>query len=247
MKKYLIRLDDACPTMDHAKWRLMEEILDRYGVKPMVGVIPHNEDPRLMIDTEETGFWYEGGTLKRWIKKGWTIALHGYNHSYMSKSAGINPMWRKSEFAGLHLEVQKKKIQEGMKIFREYGIDPRYFFAPSHTYDENTLIALKEESNIRIISDTIATKPYRYKGFTFIPQQSGHCTNIPLDGIWTFCLHPPIMDNELFRQTEEFLKTNKDLFICFDELDLKQLREKDIFSKILSWTYFTYRKFRGFK
>ena len=77
MKKYLIRLDDACPTMDHAKWRLMEEILDRYGVKPMVGVIPHNEDPRLMIDTEETGFWYEGGTLKRWIKKGWTIALHG--------------------------------------------------------------------------------------------------------------------------------------------------------------------------
>ena len=45
IKKYLIRLDDACPTMDWGKWRRMERILDKYKVKPMVGIIPENNDP----------------------------------------------------------------------------------------------------------------------------------------------------------------------------------------------------------
>ena len=57
MKRYLIRLDDACPTMDHAKWQRMEDILDKYGIKPMVGVIPNNEDSQLKIKNEDEGFW----------------------------------------------------------------------------------------------------------------------------------------------------------------------------------------------
>jgi len=57
--------------------------------------------------------------------------------------------------------VQKQKIRDGYAILKEYGLTPKYFFAPSHTFDENTLVALKECSDIRIISDTIATKPYK--------------------------------------------------------------------------------------
>ena len=55
--KYLIRLDDACPTMDSVKWEKMLNILDRYEVKPMVGIIPHNEDPKLHIGVEDPNFW----------------------------------------------------------------------------------------------------------------------------------------------------------------------------------------------
>ena len=55
--RYLIRLDDACPTMDAAKWSRVEDILDRYGVRPMVGIIPHNEDPKQNIDPEDANFW----------------------------------------------------------------------------------------------------------------------------------------------------------------------------------------------
>lgn len=44
--KYLIRLDDACPTMDKAKWQRIFDILDGNGVRPMVGIIPHNEDSK---------------------------------------------------------------------------------------------------------------------------------------------------------------------------------------------------------
>ena len=73
MKRYLIRLDDACPTMDAEKWLRMENILDTYGVRPMVGVIPANKDPKQQIDAVDTEFWTK---VKAWEKKGWAIALH---------------------------------------------------------------------------------------------------------------------------------------------------------------------------
>ena len=109
MNKYLIRLDDACPTMDAAKWQRMEDMLDRYGVRPMVGVIPANCDPKQKIDLEDANFWSK---VKSWgVNKGWTIALHGYDHCYISEEGlkGLNPLWARSEFAGVSLEKQKEK------------------------------------------------------------------------------------------------------------------------------------------
>lgn len=55
--KYLIRLDDAVLTMNTKKWQRMEDLLDRYGVKPMVGVIPANNDPKQLIDNGNCEFW----------------------------------------------------------------------------------------------------------------------------------------------------------------------------------------------
>lgn len=243
MNKYLIRLDDACPTMDKAKWQRMEDILDRYGVRPMVGIIPHNEDPLQMIDAEDPDFWAK---VSKWESKGWAIALHGYDHCYISNDGmkGLNPLWERSEFAGVPLEKQKEKIREGVKILRSHGIDPKYFFAPSHTYDENTLAALKEESNILAISDTIATKPYKCEEFAIIPQLGGHCSKMVLPGVWTFCLHPSVMSEENFISTENFIKAHKKEFISFDDLDLRNLKKKGWISKILSGFYFIRRKIR---
>ena len=72
----------------------------------------------------------------------------------------------KLEFAGVPLGIQRQKIRDGVQIFREHGIEPDVFFAPSHTMDLNTIEALKEESKIRIISDTIADRPYSKWGMT---------------------------------------------------------------------------------
>lgn len=244
--KYLIRLDDACPTMDAAKWQRMEDILDRYGVRPMVGIIPNNNDPNQKIDAEDPTFWNK---VDNWVKKQWAIALHGYDHCYISEEGlkGLNPLWARSEFAGVPLDKQKEKIREGVKILRSHGIDPEYFFAPSHTYDKNTLVALKEESNIRIICDTIATKPYREGDFTIIPQLGGHCSEMKISGIWTFCLHPSAMTEDNFVATENFLKAHKDEFVGFQELDLGNLQKKNIKSRLMSWFYFTRRKLKGVK
>lgn len=244
--KYLIRLDDACPTMEAKKWQRMEGILNHYGVRPMVGIIPNNEDPETSPDSYDEGFWDKA---LNWEKKGWAIALHGYNHVCITNDGmkGLNPMWERSEFSGLSLEKQREKISKGLAVLKEHGLNPKYFFAPSHTYDKNTLIALKEESNIRIISDTIATKPYREGDFTFIPQLGGHCSEMKIPGIWTFCLHPTAMNEAQFSAIEDFLKSHKDDFIAFSELDLNNLRGKTFIGKLLSWVYFTMRKLKGLK
>lgn len=243
INKYLIRLDDACPTMDSQKWQRMESLLDHYGVRPMVGVIPANDDPKQKIDTEDYDFWEK---VKEWEKKGWSIALHGYDHKYISNKGmeGLNPMWARSEFAGVAYEIQCRKIQAGYAIFKKNGLNPKYFFAPSHTFDKNTLKALESCSPIRIISDTIATKPYKYGNFTFIPQLGGHCRKMIIPGMWTFCLHPSTMDNASFKELESFLSENSSKFLEFNGLNLNNIKGKDMISKIFSWIYFTQRKFK---
>ena len=69
--------------MNHQNWDRIEALLDNYGIKPMVGVIPHNEDTSLILDSEDPNFWIK---VKSWEQKGWTIAMHGYNHIYSSKT-----------------------------------------------------------------------------------------------------------------------------------------------------------------
>lgn len=240
--KFFVRLDDACPTMDGHKWSVIENVLDKYEIRPMVGIVPHCEDPKLQIVNEDNSFWRK---VNSWKQKGWTIAMHGYNHVYSSNNAGINPIWHKSEFAGLSLYEQKEKIRNGIAIFEEQGIKPRHFFAPSHTFDINTLEALKSESDIRIICDTWALHPYRLNDFMIIPQQVGHFTNPLLSGHWTFCFHPNVMDDKQMFLFEQFIRMNSVKFSSFDEISMDDFGKKSIVSKFLSFLYFTYRKLRG--
>lgn len=241
--RYLIRLDDACPTMDHKKWQQVENILDKFGVRPMVGVIPHNENPHEAIDEPNPDFW---GKVHSWRDKKWSIAMHGYNHSYISNDGmkGLNPMWARSEFAGLPLVEQKKKIKRGVSIMRENDINPKYFFAPSHTFDSNTIRALEQESDIRIISDCVGCYPYKKGNFVFIPVLGGHCEKRYLPGLWTFCLHPNTMNDNNIRSLELFLEKEHSHFMSFGDINFETVKQKGLFSKILSFLYFSSRKLR---
>lgn len=244
--KYLIRLDDACPYMDSKKWQRIEDILDKYGVKPLVGIIPANADPKTMIETENPDFWEKAHS---WEKKGWSIALHGFDHVCISDGGmkGLNPFWCRSEFAGLPLEQQREKIRKGYAVLKGHGFEPKFFFAPSHTFDENTLEALLQETDIRIISDTIGCYPYRKNDFFFIPQISGHCSKMLLSGIYTFCFHPNTMKESIFAALESFMAKNYRQFIGFDDIELSQYYKKRTIDCLLSWSFFTYRKLRGLK
>lgn len=237
--KYLIRLDDVCDTMNWEKWLRMEALLDKYHVKPLIAVIPNNEDEMQKIDPPKESFW-------QWVKnleqKGWEIGLHGNNHVYKTTQGGINPIHKRSEFAGLPLEEQKEKIKKGFNKLKSKGFNPRIFVAPSHTFDLNTLKALKTESSIDIISDTLAFKPYKAHSFIFIPQQLGSARPIFLSGIFTFCYHPNTMNDRAFDQLEGFLKKHNKMFGSFKDLDLSNTKSKSIFDKLLSFTYFQFRK-----
>ena len=239
MIKYLIRLDDACPTMNVERWQKMEDLLDKYDIRPMVGIIPNNADPKQMIDTEDVMFWQKA---LRWQDKNWTIALHGYDHCYISTDAGINPLWNRSEFAGVSLQLQKQKISNGYAILKDKGLHVKYFFAPSHTFDHNTIVALKECSDIRFISDTIALRPYKSGDFIYIPQIGGRCIKMPLPGIYTFCFHPNTMMDEDYDAMELFIKKYQSKFCTFDDLKLTNIRNKTLIDKFISWLYFSKRK-----
>ena len=245
-QQYLIRLDDACPTMDSLKWAQMEALLDKYGVVPMVGIVPDNHDENLIKQEVDEDFWKK---VQTWQDKGWAIAMHGYDHCYISDKGmqGINPMWKRSEFAGVPIDLQKEKIRLGVRILRNHGINPKYFFAPSHTFDENTLVALREESDIRIISDTIGRYPYKDEDFYFIPQITGHCVKMPFDGIYTFCFHPNMMDSGAFERIEVFLRLNGGSFIEFDKINLDKFDGKKFWDRVISHFFFLLRRARGLR
>lgn len=230
--KYFIRLDDACEKRDIKKWDRIEQILDSHNLCPLVGLIPHCEDIAMEQFEEDPYLWEK---VNSWKKKGWEIALHGYNHVCTTNIGGINPINKRSEFAGIPLELQKEKIKQGIDILREHGIEPKVFFAPSHTFDENTLKALRDCSDIRTISDTIAYKPYMEENFTFIPQQSGHVRMLPLNTV-TFCYHPNTMKENDFTILDNFIHNNRRLFCNFEVIVSK--RKENVIDRILRAIYF---------
>lgn len=236
---YLIRLDDASDHMNVEKWDRIEGILDQYGIKPLVGIIPLNRDPMLLEFSEDLAFWDKA---RNWQSKGWRIALHGYEHIYSTNCSGMNPVHNRSEFAGHPLENQRQKIRDGLRVLREKGLEPTAFFAPSHTFDEKTLEELRLESEIRIISDTVANDMYHRDGFTFIPQQIGRVRKMPFR-LTTVCLHPNFMAESEFGELEMFISANRARVI--DPNSIKEtLRKKNIFDMLLEKMYFLKRNIR---
>lgn len=237
MNKYIIRLDDACEKRDIEKWNRMELLLDKYEISPLVGIIPKCEDPSMDVFLEDKAFW---PLVNEWIKKGWDIAMHGYNHVYSTSCGGINPVNNRSEFAGNDFETQCEKIRLGVEIFRAHNIEPAIFFAPSHTFDLNTINALKKESNISIISDTIAWDVYKKYDMIFVPQQSGKARIMPF-AVTTFCYHPNTMTNAQFEELETFILNNRENFVSFHDLPLDTNRKKNLIDELLNWLYFARR------
>lgn len=238
MSRYIMRLDDACPRHDRQRWQRMEELLTACGVRPLVGIIPDCKDPMMDKYPEDAAFW---DRARAWQARGWCMALHGCGHVYISAEGGLNPVNTRSEFAGLPLEEQKEKISAGLAILREQGIEPKVFFAPSHTFDENTLEALRQCSSIRIISDTVANAPYSRDGFTFVPQQSGRVRKLPFDWV-TFCYHPNEMDEADFTRLEKFLRVHEGDFVNFPTG--RSDRRESLYDRLLRESYFGLRKMR---
>lgn len=233
VQRLILRLDDAAERMDTGKWERIEALLDAYYIKPLVGIIPDCQDPMMEKYPIDESFWNK---VSNWIDKGWCMALHGYRHVYDSKNSGINPVNCFSEFAGHNYEVQAERIRRGIEILKSKGIEPSIFFAPGHTFDENTLKALRTESSIRIISDTPAWNVYQRNGFTFIPQQSGRVRKLPIATV-TYCYHPNTMEDEGFCELEFYLeKYGRNFYRVEEVLDIR--RKYGVLDRIVNAVYF---------
>lgn len=238
MLKYVIRLDDACPTMNFEKWHRMEELLDKYGIMPIVGIIPNCKDKAFKYK-ENPNFWNH--TAKNWIKKGWIIALHGYEHNLDE--------YIRTEFAGIPLIEQQEKIDKGINIMNGHGITPVCFFAPNHTFDDNTVLALKKHPEIKFISDGYAYYPYEEKGMIYLPSVFDTPHKIAKNGVFTFVFHPNEMLDKDFDYLEKFIKDNREEFYLelIDVLKDYKHRRKNTKDKFLQIAIYVYRKIKGTK
>lgn len=237
MSNYILRLDDASDYMDLEKWMRMERLLDKYQIKPIFGIIPKNGDESLVSKYQQNPeFWT---LMHSWIDKGWIPAMHGYEHRYVTEDGGINPVNKRSEFAGLPYEEQAEKIRKGYQILDQHGIKPEIFFAPSHTFDKNTLKGIKAETPIRIISDTVAWDVYKDGDFWFIPQQSGSVRKLPFKTV-TFCYHPNTMSDKAFEDLKLFIQKNKSFFRAHNALKYSD-RPKTLLDRFLQRLYLARR------
>ena len=56
MVRYLLRLDDACDTMDKDKWERVEKILDKNNTLPLIALIPNNNDDNMVKQSKIINF-----------------------------------------------------------------------------------------------------------------------------------------------------------------------------------------------
>jgi len=215
--KTSIRLDDITPDMDWNNFNRIEKILDSAGIKPLIGVVPFNQDDNLkradkpLTDEEFTKYLANKKT------KGWTIALHGYNHLYSNKKMGIFPLNNFSEYAGKSVETQLRMLSEGRAKLSSWGIDTDIFMTPAHTYDKNTLKALVAAGFTKV-TDGFGKAPYIRDGLSFYPisKRQSECTS-EAEGYTTLVLHTNTMDEQDIQNFERKLVENRDHFINYSD------------------------------
>jgi len=182
--QFLLRFDDFCPTMRQTEWSRLLPVIEELGTQPILAVVPDNKDPDLEQNRAAPEFWRE---MRRLEAAGAAIALHGFQHLCQSTGKSLVPLHRRSEFAGVSEDTQRRWIRSGLRILRDQGLNPKVWVAPRHGFDMATLRALRAEG-IQTLSDGLTRIPFRRGGMTWIPQQLW----APADrrnGLWTICMH----------------------------------------------------------
>ncbi len=205
--KITIRMDDITPGMDWEKFDRFKAILDEYGIKPLIGVVPDNRDKKLIIDSERKDFWEY---VRKLQEEGYVLAMHGLSHVYTTKNPGIFPIGAKSEFAGISIAMQDKMIKEGKRILESKGIVTDIFMAPSHSFDRNTLRALRK-NGFYILTDGFGRKPFRSNDMIFYPisMQKNKSLKDKKEGLVTFVYHANTMDDKDFDRLKSLMETGK--------------------------------------
>ena len=210
----LIRIDDVAENMN---WSLMdkcETLFNQYNIKPLLGVIPCNEDKELYTYEKNNDFWNK---IRSWQKKGWEISMHGLSHVYdrETKKKDYFNYGGKSEFCGHDYSIQFSRIKKGLKKFEDEKIKISSFFAPNHTYDRNTFVALKK-LGIKHIVDGYGLIPYTEHSLNFIPQLFHKEIMLPF-GIQSTQIHLNVWNKNNFNLFENFVSKNNNKIINFEK------------------------------
>lgn len=212
---YIIRFDDVAPTMNWSNFNSIKNILNSYNILSVIGVVPLNKDNMLdkQMPISNCEFIRRLCEFKEY---GDTIAQHGTYHLYSTKDSGLLDINNSSEFAGHSYDEQLDKLAIGKKILESYGVWQPYFMAPSHSFDLNTLKALKQ-LGFKAITDGYGFYPYQIEGLTLVPQLVGKPIPLIPFGVQTICLHTNSMSQSALDELIKFIHKNNHQFLDFKE------------------------------
>lgn len=206
------RLDDITPDMKWDNFLRVKAIFDEHQIKPLIGVVPDNQDGLLHFEDNKEDFWEQ---IRELQKQGWMVAQHGYRHVYVTEKSGVLKINSFSEFAGVEYEEQLFKVTDGKKILEDNEVATSIFMAPGHTYDKNTLRALKERG-FEYVTDGYGRVPYAWHGLKFYPCRSGSYKL--LLGCNTICLHTNVMCEKDFVALERFILEHRADIVDYKEM-----------------------------
>ncbi len=210
--RYLLRFDDLCPTMSRAGWERFHTLIRQYKLKPILAIVPANQDPDLMIDPPDQKFWNEMRELEA---IGACIGLHGLTHLNDQRGRSLIPLHRETEFAGAMEPAQQKKIAQGIHLLKEQGLTSRIWVAPRHGFDRNTLRAL-QSAGLNLLSDGLAERPFLKGGVVWIPQQIWEPVS-KQSGLWTICIHANTSTAAQFAELGDFIRTHHEQFTSVED------------------------------
>ena len=212
---YIFRLDDIAPNMNWDMMDRVKKLFNNHNVKPILGVIPKNEDEELKkYPLCKFNFWEK---IHEYKNESWEVAMHGYEHLYDVKCKKIDylGLGGNSEFVGLPYETQLKKIDKGLNILKQQNLGTKIFFAPNHTFDHNTIKACKVLGFESFI-DGYGIAPYYDNQILFVPQLFYKLYSLPI-GIQTFQIHLNYFSNGDYIKLEKFIKKNEEKIISYKE------------------------------
>lgn len=225
-------MDDITPDMNWENFDFFKNLFRETGITPLLGIVPDNRDPELSCGAGREDFYEVMRSLR---DEGYNFAMHGYRHLYTTKSGGIFPLNNYSEFAKIPYEKQREMLMLGRDKLKKNGIDTDIFMAPAHSYDKNTIRALRETGFARI-TDGFGKAPYIDRGMIFYPIsfQLGWSLK-QKDGVTTLVLHAnTVTEADKERYGRIFKEYGKNMISYSEYLEMEPV-SRNIYGRILEY------------
>ena len=124
-------------------------------------------------------------------------------------------------------------IKRGKEFLESNGLNVRFFAAPAHSMDENTVLALKK-LNINIVSDGFFSSCTIWKGIKWIPLKTWRENTFFLGNLNTVCKHPKEINGSYEFKLEKLRNRKMTNFneevLNASDLDFKQIIFHNIYN-----------------
>ena len=129
----IIRLEDVSVHIDPDIIRGATDILRGRGIPFVIGLIPNQRfEDGTIVSLRERPEFVE--SLRYAVENGATIALHGYHHTF--GSGEDYEFWdedRNEPIMGESWDLYADKVEHGIRILRDSGLEPRLWETPHYT------------------------------------------------------------------------------------------------------------------